>query len=764
MLKNEWVRRALLLLLAYALYLWSWQTAFSAQETSNTILIPFNGYLSREVLQSASQTLDKTQSNQTLVITINSNSGDLSHALELAKKIFQLKQEKHLHVAVYIEDNAIGPAAIFPLLADELYISSFISWGDIPYGNEKSFSTNILLNRVISLIDPKRPQAPLLQLIATGMTDPGTRIINDHGWRIAKEGEESASPVTMKGATLVVNHNQLSELGLIKDTISMDEFLSLYRVPSQKKQESTSPQVSQDLAEAPARLEQKLKEHIKFNTIAPNTVGHILIDDRSSGINQGTWLYVKKALDHYKETKPIFVILELNTPGGEVYAAQQISDALKELDTQYSIPVVAFINNWAMSAGAMLAYSSRFITVVKDGSMGAAEPVIQDTTGKMEAASEKINSAMRADFGNRARFFDRDPLLAEAMVDKDLLLVLRHGKIVKLDNESQIRTTGQDADVVISPKGKLLTLGADQLLEYGVADLIVPPTKTAPITSAEQESGKWPVNKLALFHLPFFNAIPNATIDSYRMDWKMKFFALLASPIVSSMLFMGLMLGLYLEFSTPGFGLPGTLAATCLFLIILSSFALEIANWLELILLLVGLGVILVELFVLPTFGLLGFIGVIFFLMGLFGMMLPGLNAVSFEFDTKTFNAAGQVVFERLAWLCGTLVVSFIIMAILSRYVTPQLAGFSRLVLKGNEQVGYIAGDNPTDLPPPGSKGEAAATLRPAGKVIINDTLYDAVSAGGFIERGTPIVVSRLDGSTIIVSAATEETKEQPTT
>lgn len=505
------------------------------------------------------------------------------------------------------------------------------------------------------------------------------------------------------------------------------------------------------------QLEQKLKQHILYNPEGPNLIGHILIDDRTSGISQATWLYVKKALDYYKEKKPIFIILELNTPGGEVFPAQQISDALKEIDIQYGIPVVTYINNWAMSAGAMLAYSTRFITIVKDGSMGAAEPVIQGAEGKLETASEKINSAMRADFANRARFFDRNPLLAEAMVDKDLILVLRDGKIMKLDTESQIKTT----DTVITPKGKLLTLGAEQLLEYGIADLIIPPTRMPSITDVEQEEGKWPANKIALFYQPFFVGIPNATIDAYRMDWKMKFFALLASPMVSSMLFLGLMLGLYLEFSTPGFGLPGILAATCLFLIILSSFAFEIANWLELILLLVGLAVILVELFVLPTSGLLGFIGLIFFLMGLFGMLLPGLKDFHFEYDTKTVNAAGEMVLEKLAWLSGTLILGSIIIAILARYVTPQLAGFSRLVLKGNEQEGYIAGDNPVDLPQPGSTGEATATLRPSGKVTINDNLYDAISADGFIEKGTPIVVVNLDGSIIVVSSIKDENQEK---
>jgi len=496
----------------------------------------------------------------------------------------------------------------------------------------------------------------------------------------------------------------------------------------------------------------RLKQHIHFDTHNQNIIGHLYIGGHSSEINESTWLYVKSALDHYKELKPIFVILELNTPGGEIFAAQKISNALKELDTQSNIPVVAYINNWAISAGALLAYSCRFIAIARDASMGAAEPVMMDSSGKLETASEKVNSAIRADFANNARFFDRDPLIAEAMVDKDVILVQRQGKVIKLDNESQIHLSGPDPDVVISPKGKLLTLDSEQLLALGVADILVPPVKTEPITAEEREKGKWPASKSALFHAPFFEHIPNAVIDSYKMDWKTHFFAILASPMVSSLLFLGFLLGLYLEITTPGIGVAGTLAFTCLFLIVLSSFALEIANWLELIFLVAGLGILLVELFVLPTFGLLGIIGLIFFLIGLFGMMLPGIGSISFEFDTKTLNAAGKAFFERLAWLCGTLVVAFILMAIIGRFVTPRLPGFSRFVLRGREQNGYIAFDSPESLPIPGSKGEVTSTLRPSGKVLINDVLYDAISSGELIEKGTSVIVIRLEGGTIVVS------------
>src|SRR5262249_25269856 len=124
-------------------------------------------------------------------------------------------------------------------------------------------------------------------------------------------------------------------------------------------------------------LQESLGQHVRFSREGSNWVGRIYIGGHENQITQGTYIYVKNALEQFKKTKPIFIILELDTPGGTVYPAQKISDALKEIDTNSGIPVVAYINNWAMSAGAMLAYSCRYIAVVKDGSMGAAQPVSQ---------------------------------------------------------------------------------------------------------------------------------------------------------------------------------------------------------------------------------------------------------------------------------------------------------------------------------------------------------------------------------------------------
>lgn len=675
-------------------------------------------------------------------IAIHSTSGNLGGVLDFAQRLFALKLNHDTKVTVYIEEQALGPSAVIPFLADSIKGSLFFAWGDIPSGADNPLPTNLLQNRVIGLIAPQIPHRELLRLLAIAMTDPKVTIIDDNGWKIANEKSDSKLRISVEGQTLVVNQNQLKDLGLLAGITSLTAFEGHYH-------QEIQPAVSAEIS--PTKLEGNLKAHIHFSPEGPNRVGRINVNDRSDQISQATWIYIKNALDYYKKHPPSFIILTLNTPGGEVFAAEKISDALKEMDTQFNVPIVAYIDNWAMSAGAMLAYSCRFIAVAKDGSMGAAEPVTQEASGEMKSASEKVNSALRADFASRASFFGRNPNIAEAMVDKDIILVMRHGKIIKLNSETEIRNMGPEPDLLISPKGKLLTLNASQLIEYGVADLEIKPEKLEPITAQEKEKGEWPAKKEPLFQNAFFASIPNATVEQYQMDWKTQFFVLLANPVVSSGLFLVMMLAFYMELNSPGFGLAATVALTCLFLIVLSSFSQEIGDWLELILLLTGLGVIILDLFFLPTFGLLGVIGVILFFVGLIGLMLPGLGSISFEFDTKTFNAAGVAFFNRLVWFLGTLIVGLACIAVLARFVVPSFSTFKKFVLQGQEQEGYIAGIDHKLLPPLGSKGLVMSTLRPAGKVEVEGKLYDAMSTGRFIEKGAAVNVVRYEGSTLFV-------------
>ncbi len=250
----------------------------------------------------------------------------------------------------------MGPAAIFPFLADTLYISPFVSWGDISYETNAVVPPHVLKSQVRSFVSGEGHRERLLRLLADGMSDPAMILVDGDGWREGTKEMEEKSPVLVSSReTLVLNHQQLIQLGLVEKVLTPEAF---------KEMEGYNQAISGEdiLAEplSPSALQSELMRWIRYTEEGPNIIGWMAIDDRKGMISQSTWLYIKQALEFYKEKKPSFVILKLNTPGGEVFAAQEICNALQEFDTQTHIPIVCLIDNWAISAGAMIAYSCRF--------------------------------------------------------------------------------------------------------------------------------------------------------------------------------------------------------------------------------------------------------------------------------------------------------------------------------------------------------------------------------------------------------------------
>jgi len=688
--------------------------------------IAMRGHLSKTKLEEIGERLEPGD----LELYISSTSGDLDAALDLAEKIYSLKNSS---VEVYIDGEAVGPAALFPFLSETLYGSSPLSWGDIAGGDQR-ISPALLRSKVRGFVPADRKDRQLWLLLADAMSDADLVVVEEDGQLklVAGEVPAGAIPISPKGQPLVLDQNQVAALGLG----------TLKEPPTLEGEPDPTSVVDEQLAAS-----------IKFDPEGENLIGQITFD--RSMINRSTAIYVRSALEEFKRKGVRFVIAVFNTPGGEVAAAEEVSKMLINLDQNESIPCVAFVDNWAISAGALLAYSCRFIAATKDATMGAAEPILMGAQGgQPQEASEKVKSALRAEFGNRAAYFDRDPNIAEAMVDKEIILVDRGGEVVRLDNENQIRPS----DRVISAEGKLLTLNAQQMMEYGVADFMVEPKAVPPITAEQEKAGEWPADRSLLFTYPFFEQIPNATIIAPKKDWKTLFFSFLSNPIVSSILFLGMMLGAYVEMNTPGFGFPGIIALICLFFILLSSFAMEAVNWLEIILLVTGLILIAVEIFVLPGFGVAGIVGIALALIGLFAIMLPAVGELDFSWNTGEMNVAAQFFFEKLAWLSGALVVGVIAMFLLTRYLLPKVGHLSRLVLKGEQDrdKGFVAGLDVESLPPVGTVGVAKTPLRPAGKVEIEGKLYDAVSGGEWIKVGAQIGIKRYEGSRMVVEERAE--------
>ncbi|MBI3211628.1 MAG: hypothetical protein HYZ47_02960 [Simkania negevensis] len=462
-------------------------------------------------------------------------------------------------------------------------------------------------------------------------------------------------------------------------------------------------------------------------------IGYLHID-KDLPIDESTFLYVKFALEEFRQKKASLILLDLDTPGGEVFSAIKIAQLLHEIDAKDQIPVIAFIDNWAISAGAMLAYSCRFIAITKTSSMGAAEPVLLSSEGKMETASEKVNSALRSEFINLANLYHRNPLIAEAMVDKEMILVFRQGQIVRLEKEEEIETQDQ----IITRKGKLLTLNAEELWRYQVADLSIESSASPAITEQTIASD------LPLFQHPFFQNLQAAPLLSYS-DWKVDFFSFLKNPLISSLLFLGLIIGGYMELSHPGFGVPGVLALICLSFILLSSFALQTVGQLELILLGIGAALLLIEIFIIPGFGVTGILGILLILFSLFMLTTSSLGPIEWNGD---WNFVTVAFIERIGYFVLTLFIASAVIAMLARYITPVFLRKGKIISDADQE-GFVAASFNRQLI--GKRGVVATELKPAGHIVIENIRYQALSDGGFVDKGESVEVIGGRGAYLIV-------------
>jgi membrane-bound serine protease (ClpP class) len=384
------------------------------------------------------------------------------------------------------------------------------------------------------------------------------------------------------------------------------------------------------------------------------------------------------------------VLLDINTFGGRVDAAVAMRDAL----LNSPVKTIAFVNQRAISAGALIALACNTVIMTTGGTIGAAAPVVGSGSGDTQPADEKSVSYVRSEFRATAETRNRPAAIAEAMVDADVEIA---GLI---------------------EKGKLLTLTTSQALKYKVAD-----------SSAD-------TREAALASL----GMMDADVRIARQTWAETFVRFLTHPVVSSLLMTVGLLGLLVEIRTPGFAVPGAVGLLSLGLFFWGHWIVQLAGWEEL--LLVSLGVILVaiEVFVLPGFTVAGLAGIVALVGGL-GMTLVGAGATT----NAIIVALGRVAVAILL-AAGA---AFALLRLL-----PRVPFGRRLVLETGMQRGLGYASSPeSDQQWLGRTGIALSPLRPAGIAEIDGARLDVVSDGAFIDAGTPILVTRVDGNRIVVRA-----------
>jgi membrane-bound serine protease (ClpP class) len=424
-----------------------------------------------------------------------------------------------------------------------------------------------------------------------------------------------------------------------------------------------------------------------------------------------TWRITQEAFEEAYALEADVIILHLNTYGGEVSAADSIRTKL--LNSR--VPVHVFIDDNAASAGALIAIACDSIYMKPGGKIGAATVVNQ--TG--EQVPDKYQSYMRATMrataeahgkdtlivgGDTTYVWHRDPAIAEAMVDPRLYV---EG---------------------VSDTGQVLTFTASEAIENGYSE-------------GTAESLEDVIKKLG---------IKEYELKSYNPSGMDKVIGFLINPVISGVLIMIIIGGIYFELQSPGIGfaLAASIVAALLYFAPLYLEGMA-ENW-ELIVFIVGVILIMVEIFAIPGFGVAGVAGIIAMITGL---TLSLVDNVVFEEPEFTGEGLG-ILMKSLSLV----LVAVLFGLILSLWATRKLlttTAFGNLSLKSEQlaEEGYIGVDTEQDNLV-GLTGVAHTVLRPSGKVIVNEKIYDAKSEYGLIDKGEEVKIIRYETGQLYVMKA----------
>jgi len=388
----------------------------------------------------------------------------------------------------------------------------------------------------------------------------------------------------------------------------------------------------------------------------------------------------QKAFKAAKDTAADLILIHMNTYGGMLESA----DSIRTIILQSKIPVWVFIDNNAASAGALISIACDSIYMRPGANIGAATVVNQ--TG--EALPDKYQSYMRSMMRSTAEAKGRDPKIAEGMVDP------------------RISIPG------VSDSGQVITFTTSEAIEHKFCE-----ASAESLEDVLQKAG-----------------IENYKIVRHQLTASDRIIGFLISPIISGILIMIIVGGIYFELQTPGIGFPigASILAALLYFAPLYIEGLA-ANW-EIIIFIVGLILIAVEIFAIPGFGVAGISGIILVVVGLALSMVGNMD---FEMGSFPVN-------ELVSALSIVIIATFLSL-ILSFYISRKLFtttvfGELALATTQNKTEGYTSAVASYESMM-GREGIAKSVLRPAGKIEIDDEVYDATAEAGFIEKGSHIKV-----------------------
>jgi membrane-bound serine protease (ClpP class) len=451
-------------------------------------------------------------------------------------------------------------------------------------------------------------------------------------------------------------------------------------------------------------------------------------------IDRSLMIFLRRGIQEAEKAGAATIIFRIDTFGGRVDSALQITTLIggvDEIETVAFVPATPEGTGVSWSAGALIAFSCDRIYMAPGTSMGAAAPVYQSAEG-MEMAPEKTVSAVRAQMASLAEKNGYPKAIALAMVDMDVELVE-----VYLDGELEVSTSADLPDLerraeeseatlekgkTISPEGKLLTLTAGEAERYGVS--------SATVADVD-----------ALYALL---GIPDASVGTLELSMPDKIVSILTGAAVTSLLVLIGLAALYLEISSPGFGIPGTVAIIAFLIIFLGGALLGTVGSLEIILFLLGVILLVVEIFIIPGFGVAGISGIVLMVLALV------LSRQEFVFPRVSWE--WDIFLRNLRNIGLGFFGSLVAIVVLLR-VFPRTPGLKRLILSTTQDssAGYTVQSLESSSGLLGSRGVAVTALRPAGKAEFSGETLVVETDGEFIEPGSSVEIIETSGNRIVV-------------
>jgi membrane-bound serine protease (ClpP class) len=353
---------------------------------------------------------------------------------------------------------------------------------------------------------------------------------------------------------------------------------------------------------------------------------------------------------------------------------------------------------------------------------------------------EKAESALRQRMETLAEEHGISPALGAAMVTLRIAVVRARNRdtgevrFVEEDKLFELGPEWEKAGVVDSPD-TLLTVGSKQALEYGIARHVV--------DRLEDLYDLYPIQ---------------GTIDLLPVTWSETAVQALNNMYVRALLVLVGLLGFYVEMHTPGFGVPGTIGLVAFGILFACSLLADYPNWLAPLLFVVGLVLLLIEVFITPGFGVLGVSGILLMVVGIL-LALPNLSRwprTEFEWSR---------LYTSLALTAGILAVFGVMVWLLARFF-PHLPILRHLVLAPST---VSDGSSRAAAAPLGAAaravdtGKAFTDLHPAGKARFGNRLVDVVTEGDFLARGADVRVIMIQGNRVIVRSADRGEADAPT-